>query len=220
MNYNTTLQQRTIQQNNDAVAMIESGNYHHAVTALSGALKDNRLLLNQVNDQQQEIKTSMDQCMAQSRPTSDHSLDQNGRFLYRHAIRVPVNVEFHYRAAVMIGSMIIFNLALAHQLSAAVSDKNRESTLCRAAKFYELALNMQIEECFDSNILFTLATVNNLGLIHHQLDDTETASKCFEHLLSTLMFLVDCGEGHTSDLEGFLRNASTVNFQACPAAAA
>jgi hypothetical protein len=176
--------------------------------------------MNQADDQQEEIKTSMDQCMANSRPASDYChnpLYENGRFLYRHAIRVPVNVECHYRATVMVCSTMIFNLALAHQLAATASD-NRESTLCRAATLYELAFNMQRE--FDSNMLFTLATVNNLGLIHHQLDDTETASKFFEHLLSTLMLLTDCGEGHTSDFEGFLRNASTVNFQTCPAAAA
>jgi tetratricopeptide (TPR) repeat protein len=225
MNANTTLQKRSIQQNNHAIVMIENGNYHDAIIALSSALKAYKLILDESDDlmhQQEQIKTSLDQCMAQSRPTGDYChkhLDEDGQFMYKEAIRIPVNVESHYRAAVMVSSMIIFNLALTHQLAATVSD-NRESALRKAAKLYELSFNMQRDEFFYSNTMFTLAIVNNLGLIHHQLDDRETASKYFEHLLSTLMFLIDCGDGHATDFDGFLRNASTVSFQACAAAAA
>jgi hypothetical protein len=123
--------------------------------------------------------------------------------MYKQVIRIPVNVESHYRAAVMVSSMIIFNLALAHQLPSMVRD-NRETALRKAAKLYELSFKMQRDEFFDSNTMFTLAIVNNLGPIHHQLDDKETASKCFEHLLSTLMFLINCGDGHATNVDGFL----------------
>jgi hypothetical protein len=177
MNANTTLQQRSIEQNNHAIAMIENGNYHDAIVALSSALKAYKLILDESDDmmdQQEQIKTSLDQCMAQSRPTSDSGdychkdLDEDGQFMYKQAIRIPVNVESHYRAAVMVSSMIIFNLALAHQLSATASD-NRE-TLRKAAKLYELSFNMQRDEFLDSNTMFTLAIVNNLGLMVRQRD--------------------------------------------------
>jgi hypothetical protein len=171
MNANTTLQQRSIEQNNHAIAMIENGNYDDAIIALSSALKAYKLILDESDDmmdQQEQIKTSLDQCMAQSRPTCE-DLDENGQFMYKQAIRIPVNVESHYRAGVMVSSMIIFNLALAHQLAATVSD-NREAALRKSAKLYELSFNMQRDEFFDSNTMFTLAVVNNLGLMVRQRD--------------------------------------------------
>jgi hypothetical protein len=50
--------------------------------------------------------------------------------------------------------------------------------------------------------------INNLAVIYQQLDEKETARKFFQQLLSTLMFLVDCGEMQASQFDGFLINAN------------
>jgi hypothetical protein len=52
------------------------------------------------------------------------------------------------------------------------------------------------------------------------MNNGEIANKCFEHLLSTMMFLIDCGEGDVCELDGFLRNVSNLISEQCSAAAA
>jgi hypothetical protein len=122
--------------------------------------------------------------------------------MYRQAVHVPVEIEFSFRASALISTMIIFNLALAHQLLAATHEK-KEQLLSKAAKLHECGFNLRRAEDFESNILFTLATMNNLGLIHQQLNDRDQAKKCFEHLLSSMMYLIDCGEGRGFEFDGF-----------------
>jgi tetratricopeptide (TPR) repeat protein len=101
----------------------------------------------------------------------------------------------------------------------AMAGANRQSQkLQRAAKLYELAFKMQRDAQLDNNVLFTMAALNNLGVIHHQLENKETATKCFEQVLSTVMFMVDCGEAEVcGHLDGFLHN---VVFETCSAPAA
>jgi hypothetical protein len=101
----------------------------------------------------------------------------------------------------------------------------REMMLHNALELYELGFIMvqQKEYADEPNIMYVLATVNNLGLAHQHLNHMHTATKCFKQLMSTLMYLIDGGEGDSNnwDFEGFLRNATEVDLQAaCPAAAA
>jgi hypothetical protein len=59
--------------------------------------------------------------------------------------------------------------------------------------------------------MFTMATLNNMGLAHQQLNDEESASNCFQHLLSALMCLVERGQVNVrGELDGFLGNVSGV----------
>ncbi len=146
--------------------------------------------------------------------------DENEQYMYRQAIHIPLTIESNYQASIMVSVMIIFNLALAHQLSAVGSDK-KHSKLRKAADLYEISFNLQQDANFkNNNVVFTLATMNNMGIILHKLNDGETANKCFEHLLSTLMFLIDSGEGDVCELDGFLRNVSNLISEPCSAAAA
>jgi hypothetical protein len=181
----------------------------------------------------QPVGTSLDQCMAQRHHRrADIVLQQEGdiehHFLYRQAIRIPPTMvlESTHRSAIMGSSVVIFNLALAHQLTAMEEgNKLRETMLGKALKLYELGFNMvqQKEYADEPNTMYILATVNNSGLAHQHLNDRHTATKCFNALMSTLMYLIDCGEGDSNnwDFEGFLRNATKVDLQAAfPAAAA
>jgi hypothetical protein len=149
-------------------------------------------------------------------------------FLYRQAIRIPPTMvlESTYRATIMGAPMVLFNLALAHQLFAMEEGNNRREMLLRKAlKIYELGFNMVLQKEYadEPSTMYILATVNNSGLAHQHLNDRHTATKCFKHLMSALMYLIDCGEVDSNnwDFEGFLRNATEVDLQsACPAAAA
>jgi len=69
----------------------------------------------------------------------------------------------------------------------------------RARKLYELAFEMHLDEpessssspCVDVSLLFTLALINNLGLVYDVLGETQRSETCFENMFGTMMYLVD-----------------------------
>lgn len=85
-----------------------------------------------------------------------------------------------------------------------------------------------------SGILFTMVIANNLAQIHFAVNNITKYYMCLQHLLSTMMFLVDCQQvnamnynaDHSSaqpsiiELDGFLRNTTCLFLRAQAAAAA
>ena len=61
-----------------------------------------------------------------------------------------------------------------------------------------------------------MATINHLGLIYQSLDENAAAGKCFQQLLSTLIFLIERCERSTAALavefDGSFRNTSHLIF--------
>jgi tetratricopeptide (TPR) repeat protein len=220
MNFNSeaTL---TMELNNSAVSLISSGVYEEAIANLAKALNSSKKFMAQTNDANEPLgMASLDQCMVQSPKINDVSENDDSEkkdYLYRRAICIPLT-SCCYETAVLSSVIIIFNLALAYQLAAGDSDK-RSRYLRKAAKLYELAYSLHSEENFES-ATFIMACINNLGLIYDELHDTITAQKCFQHVLSTLMFLVDCGGTNGSQLDGFFRNTSHLICKMPTAAAA
>lgn len=211
--------QEAIRQNNNAVAMMKSGNYQQAICEFSNALKYFRGLLALSHGQEQELKINMDQCMTQSQPT----LGDGQPYLYDHGIKIPpamVCIGNQAAASIMCSSMIVFNLALAYQLSATKCATSKQSLLSRAGRLYEVASKVQQELAQESNVIFALAICNNLGIVHAQLQDNERSIKCFQHLLSMLMIVTTRSGPQEYCLDGFLESASFLNFLASAAAAA
>jgi tetratricopeptide (TPR) repeat protein len=210
----------TMELNNSGVSLISVGKYEEAVATLAKALNSSKKILADADDANEPLQMAwcLDQCMAQSPKINDVSYNDDSEkkvYIYQRAISIPLTP---CEPAVLSSVIIIFNLALAYQLAAGDSDK-RSSYLRKAAKLYELAYNLHNEENFES-ATFCMACINNLGLIYEELHDTITAQKCFQHVLSTLMFLVDCGETNGSQLDGFFRNTSHLICQKTTAAAA
>jgi tetratricopeptide (TPR) repeat protein len=224
---NTTSQQNAaMHQNNSAVALISAGHYDAAMSSLSSALKTYKQLMDTNDASPQTEMASLDRCMAQSSAAvqgnhlATHE-DKSGRYIYRQAIRIPQDMQCDCQTNAMLCVVVIFNLALAHHLAA--GGETKQHRLRKAVKLYELAFQLlqQEEHLLENNVMFTMATLNNIGLAHQQLNDEETASKCFQHLLSALMLLVDCGQVNVrGELDGFLRNVSGVicTYVTAPAA--
>ena len=67
----------------------------------------------------------------------------------------------------------------------------------RARKLYELAFEMHLDEsgssssCVDVSLLFTLALINNLGLVYDVLGETQRSRTCFKNMFGTMMYLMD-----------------------------
>mmetsp|Transcript_64740 Transcript_64740/g.90053 ORF Transcript_64740/g.90053 Transcript_64740/m.90053 type:complete len:232 (+) Transcript_64740:52-747(+) len=205
---------------NYGVSLIQQGQYGVSIPVLSEALRLCRGLMDQAEDFDGSLGTSLDACMEESRCSRQILMSDareggrpNGeKYLYQQAVSIPLDIGSSYRASVMVSTMVTFNLALANQL-ASMNQTGEDSKLMlhKAAKLYELAFSMQQEEEFDCNTLFTLATINNLGLVHSQLNDRTSANKCFEYLLSSLMYLTNAsGQKQPSrEFDGFFRNASS-----------
>ena len=224
--------------NNQAAALIGNGQFESSFPALTGALKKMSKEIIDLADHGEDPnaahmkQTSLDECMLATSSVqedeqdelSDNAVDQ-GFYIYNRAIHLPaLSIEdTSYHTSVMVSVVAIFNLALAHHLTAV--EQNNAQLLRKAAKLYELAHNMQSEEEWMENTsLFTMAIINNLGLIYRCLDERETSGKCFQHLLSTLMFFTDCGldenQRDVPAFAGFFRNTSNLIFQCSSAAAA
>lgn len=99
---------------------------------------------------------------------------------------------------------IIFNIALAHHLSAIYGDGvgGRRVFLSKACALYSVAYNGAIQEGASS--LLTLASLNNLGHTYRALGNHLMADQCFRHLLSALLFLGS--NGGTNFWEEFLES--------------
>merc|ERR1711937_209334 len=132
--------------------------------------------------------------------------------------------------------IVMYNLALTLHLQAIEADdgdcdrataeakSNRRSTsgmnrrakrlFSRARKLYELAFEMHLDEsCEDVSLLFTLALINNLGLIYDRTGKTSRSETCFGNMLSTMMYLTDSNESrNVKQWDGLLSNVMDILF--------
>ena len=122
--------------------------------------------------------------------------DQILHYVYRTPLEVTApTVDFsRYEARVELAVAIMFNLALCHHLTALSKVKEdkrelRERLLDQALSLYELAYMFQVQEDIEVSNECTMGIINNLGQIHHLKGDHEQASRCFRHLLSTILFV-------------------------------
>jgi hypothetical protein len=115
-----------------------------------------------------------------------------------------------YSYFVKLSFIQLYNLALSHHLCA-LKRSNSEPFLRKALSLYELAYTIHVSEDVELTILQSMAIVNNLGHLHRRLDNEEKSNQCFENLLTTLMFVRDCGEQDSHQmLDGFLSNVMSL----------
>lgn len=130
--------------------------------------------------------------------------------------------------------VLMFNLALSHHLRA-ISSVGSNSKSCessnqifkQAVSLYELAYEVQMQEDVELSVECTMAIVNNLGHIHRRLGNQEKSTKCFSHLLSTLLFVHSSTRDEAEDMqlslastEGFVQSVSHLILKKQVAAAA
>ena len=237
--------------NNRAALFIEAGQYRRAINNIVKAMKITEEIESHPTCSNIRGDCSLEECLAHSRKVSwfdskfrdslskEHStkslskapatsaIDDFGGYIYRQPIRVPPRaMKEDYSMGLTLPLILTFNLALAYHLKALKQEVVERKTLKKVLQLYELAYRWQMnaheEERVDS-IQFTLIISNNLGEIHRVANNKAKHERCLQHLLSTLMFVIDCQQ--TSDcapieLDGFLRNTSRLFFREQCAAAA
>jgi hypothetical protein len=166
-------------------------------------------------DQREEIGTSDDE-----------------DYIYQRPIVIPpIPAVIHSESPaskVAVMSIIVFNLALAYHLHG-IADTDPVSSVRRfaeAAKYYEFGFQLQQGSSQDDGGInyYSMAVLNNLGQVFRAVNEEENASRCFSHLLSTLLFLMERNHGGNNHsvacVNGFFRTTSHLVLKEKEAAAA
>lgn len=143
-----------------------------------------------------------------SEEQSCQDLDSEDRFIYKRPIYAsPKFTEKGHSPGITLSLIIILNLAMAHHLSA-IQQNHCRRRLQKALQLYELAHQLQLEEEIYSPRA-TMIIANNVGEIHRAVHNYNKHAMCLQHLLSTMMYMIDCRIPVSSkELEGFFRNTS------------
>ncbi|CAJ1933308.1 unnamed protein product [Cylindrotheca closterium] len=228
-----------VETNNRAVALLEKGDFEPAISTFARALTLARATMtkNQATQSSNKLAAvSFDECMERSRAArlqlgqknkdvekeseseqeTCHLTDGSKAFLYNTAMQVQSSdlPATTFESHVFMSVVLVFNAALAYQLAGdqlLQEDLSNVIFVRKSIKLYRLAYNIYHEETVGASPYFCMAIVNNLGLLYQENHCGDKADKCFQHLLSTLMFLVDCKE-NMEHFEGYFENTSHLFF--------
>jgi tetratricopeptide (TPR) repeat protein len=205
--------------NNYGASFLKSADYKNAVKTLARGLQASRRLLEKLIENQEDTTLSacgLDSMMNQPyHPQNSNESDCNAdTYLYQLPIHVTEELRTTYSSYVMVSVSLIFNLALAHHLLALSGNhENPRALLRKAARFYEYGFDLQQGQGRAPSEIFCMASLNNLGQVYQALGEKESAKKCFQYLISTIMELARCQELDGSIYEVFHRNAFHMTFR-------
>eukprot|EP00934_Nitzschia_sp_Nitz4_P005781 Nitzschia sp. Nitz4//scaffold37_size175936//92195//92905//NITZ4_002050-RA/size175936-processed-gene-0.191-mRNA-1//1//CDS//3329549800//5771//frame0 len=105
---------------------------------------------------------------------------------------------------------ILYNLALSYHLKGMTMEDTEERLplLRKGLTLYEHAHHILSSKVLDVSLIHAMAIASNLGHIHHLLRDETRSRLCFQHLLSTIVYVVNCGQfgEHMVVPDGFFSN--------------
>jgi tetratricopeptide (TPR) repeat protein len=232
--------QLATQLNSRGAALTENGQYQEAVSVLNKALEIFQQMMNECDNnvveqprQPDQAAMSLDQCMKQiirAPPLAE------GYFIYDSPLCIMNDnlsnkgtADAWQQTTTIDSAIIIFNLALSLHLGAIKmlsSPQTRFNLLKKARHLYELVYQLE-QEIEEENFRFMFAVMNNLGHVLKCLQEPQCSTKCFEQLLSILMYVVDRSpKGASSsaeevgEMDGYLRNTSHLVLVKSTAAAA
>jgi len=217
---------------------IERGEYDRAIEILVRALR----IWETISEDERYSCCSIDECILKGRKNTvsaksmfnrneatvlsgdgDTGMQREGRFIYRQ----PIMTTRRYNSnktndvpSATLPMIITLNMAMANHLSAL------EKGLCRrrlqkCLRLYGLAHQLQ-QDAGISSPQATMIISNNVGEIHRITNNQKKYKMCLNHLLSTMMFVVDKNQEFESlqaqtqyttitsieEWDGFLRNTS------------
>lgn len=181
--------------------------------------------------------------LAASGPPNKYARRTTSHFVFRDPVEIPpesVPSDLSVDSSELFSKflmIVMYNLALTlhlHAMSLSNANGDQKPTLSladsnhsgnadakkakklflRSRKLYELAFEMHLDESCDVNLLFTLALINNLGLVYDILGQKQRSKTCFKNMFSTMMYLMDSNESHTvKEWDGLLSNVMDILFQ-------
>ncbi len=208
--------------NNEASALIaKSKSIPYAIKLLTRAIELSRLDPEHEDEDENDSNTntscdcercSLDSCLFQDdyyrhqrdQQYQKHVVNESDCIVFRRPLRVSQTIiqEKHYMGSTLT-VMILFNLALAHQLlgmaipSAWPTYEDRFENMDRALKLYELCIHATDGcNCSDAaSLRLKLLVMNNLSQIHKLSGFPKKYRLCLEFLLRAMMFVAHGHEG-------------------------
>jgi tetratricopeptide (TPR) repeat protein len=206
-------------QANWGVQMLLAGAYHEAVDILATALTDVKTLLAQYDYSSEDV-WAQDEPKNFCRFLHPQGDFDNTVYVCRSPIVVNCEVSPTFPILRKLCYSILYNLALTYHLGA-LATKSSGSVFCKALTCYQMAHDLQPADDLEIGVQLSLSISNNIGHIHAALGNTEKASQCFQHLLSTMMYTNQSGGRYSPFLlDGFMRNVQLFVMKSRTAAAA
>ena len=208
----------TISMNNNGASLISSGRPRDAIPQLANALKQSKILMQESSTVRHDAAIHSSEPVLDSWMLQDCTFARNNAsdaFVYSHPISVPETTRNTLEAHLLMTSTILFNLAIAHQLSG-IHQGHDPKLLKKALAFYECSF--KLSEAYRCNhtsscIYYTMALMNNLGICHRSLNHGESAEKMFSSLLTYLMYVLTSPHKFLeTNFEAFYANVSHLAF--------
>ena len=120
-----------------------------------------------------------------------------------------------FASLVKFSAAVLFNLALSYHLAATMhmyqDEEKQKKLLQKALTFYKLAYTM-MQDTGNDGLTETMAIANNLGHVQLIVGDTAKARQCYEHLLSTIMFITHAGGDRNAiqHFDGFFQSVQAM----------
>ena len=205
---------------NRAVHHLESGDLGSAVSCLSSALKMIKEAITEVLSAVDSKCTSQDSCEGQAVSTEPVFISckfmLQSSYVFTYASRISTkDLVQGTDTCNTISAIIVYHLALVHHLQAVETEGSLESFTClqKAVRLYEHSykLHMNVNGPLDDRRAMGL--LNNLAHVNHMLHDETKADKCWQMLLSLILYVREYGaakdqEESRSEVHGFLTNVS------------
>lgn len=176
-----------IDHNNAAVAQMEQQDMTSAIDNAVTALLIHREQIGAGDTSCGDGNSSIDQCMLLTDSNIVLGNDKNRTFIYGHGIPIPDTLT----DCTVISAIVLFNLALAHQLWAN-SSNSPSKLLVKARQLYELSY--QLHKKVQGDVLFPFAVINNLAVIEQRLGNTAKSMAHFDFLASWKRIILNEGE--------------------------
>jgi tetratricopeptide (TPR) repeat protein len=227
---------RAINYNNRAISEMQRGKYELSIRQLSRALqlfKD----LNTVYNVQRPSSTENDMapreiCDDLGRHLSgllcsDGGCDRmkEGPYLFTRGLSIPRRAAQSSQSNVLMIKVTMFNLGLSHQMMAAQrSGAEAGKYLDKAGRLYQLCDQIVSQTHPEAQRDLLLALVNNLGILHLKMQETDQTVHCFHGLITVVMCANAIGDStyrNNYNIDHFLANAFNIVHKPClPASAA
>jgi hypothetical protein len=229
---------RAINYNNRAISEMQRGNYELSIRQLSRALqlfKD----FSTVYDVKKPFSTDIDVapreiCDDLGRHLSDllcsdGGCDQmkDGPYLFTRGLSIPRRAAQSSQSNVLMIKVVMFNLGLSHQMMAAQrSGAVAGKYLDKAGRLYQLCYQVKTQTHLEAQRDLLLALVNNLGIVHFKMQETDHTVRHFHGLITMVMYanatiVGDLTYRNNYNIDHFLANAFNIVHKPClPASAA
>jgi len=199
-----------------------SSSFLKTAVSVKGRSIHSSCILNHSDDYSSSCSTSDDSAKSSSSCSASTTTSANcpQHQLQVSIFRDPIMVRGdHFKAPLDIqvceelSYVAIYNLALSHHLKSVelASDPSKQNVrrvyLHKALSLYEHSHQILMKQTINVGVpvIHSMALVSNLSQIHHALGDHNKAEMCMQYLLSTMMYVIDCGKVDTlgNSMDGF-----------------